>query len=65
MASANNGASAQGYGSRAVGWQSDSAEASSIVMYNLGVGPRFAYVSASARPQNNKLLWGPSKLADI
>ena len=38
---------------------------SSIVMYNLGVGPRFAYVSASARPQNNKLLWGPSKLADI
>jgi hypothetical protein len=28
------------------------ADASSIVMYNLGVGPRFAYVSASARPQN-------------
>ena len=36
---------------------------SSIVMYNLGVGPCFAYVSASARPQNNKLLWGPSKFA--
>ena len=32
---------------------------SSKVMYNLGVGPRFAYVSASARPQNNKLPWGP------
>ena len=31
---------------------------SSKVMYNLGVGPRFAYVSASARPQNNKLPWG-------
>ena len=32
---------------------------SSIVMYNLGVGPSFAYVSASDRPQNNKLPWGP------
>ena len=30
---------------------------SSIVMYNLGGGPRFAYVSASSRHQNNKLLW--------
>ena len=29
----------------------------SIVMYNLGDGPRLAYVSASARHQNNKLLW--------
>jgi hypothetical protein len=38
---------------------------SSTVMYNLGVGPCFAYVSASVRPQNNKLLWGPSKFADI
>ena len=38
---------------------------SSIVLYNFGVGPRFAFVSASARPQNNKLLWCPSKLADI
>jgi len=41
--------------------------ASSIVMYNLGVGPCFAYVSASARPQNiyiiMYMLWRPSKLA--
>ena len=40
---------------------------SSIVMYNFGVGPRFAYVSASARPQNiyiiMYMLWRPSKLA--
>ena len=35
------------------------SQESSNVMYNLGVGPRFAYVSASARPQNNKLPWGP------
>ena len=41
------------------------ANISSIVMYNLGVGPRFAYVSPSARPQNNKLLWCPSKFADL
>ena len=41
------------------------ASDSSSVMYNLGVGPRFAYVSPSARPQNNKLLWGPSKFADL
>jgi len=38
---------------------------SSKVMYNLGGGPRFAYVSASARHQNNKLLWCPSKFADL
>ena len=38
---------------------SGGGETSSTVMYNLGVGPRFAYVSASARPQNNKLPWGP------
>ena len=36
---------------------------SSIVMYNLGGGPSFAYVSASGRHQNNKLLGWPSKFA--
>ena len=44
-----------------------SSISSSIVMYNLGVGPCFAYVSASARPQNiyiiMYMLWRPSKLA--
>jgi hypothetical protein len=34
-------------------------------MSNLGDGPRFAYVSPSARHQNNKLLWWPSKFADL
>ncbi len=41
------------------------ASFSSTVMYNLGDGPRFTYVSASARHQNNKLLWWPSKFADL
>jgi hypothetical protein len=30
-------------------WPSNMSEMSSIVMYNFGVGPRFAFVSASAR----------------
>ncbi len=38
---------------------------SSSVMYNLGGGPRFTYVSTSSRHQNNKLLWCPSKKLDI
>jgi hypothetical protein len=33
-------------------WGQNEWAISSIVMYNLGVGPCFAYVSASARPQN-------------
>jgi hypothetical protein len=52
-------------GSTALGFQMGTTQGiypwvgtlSSIVMYNLGGGPRFAYVSASARHQNNKLLW--------
>ncbi len=38
------------------------AHSSSIVMYNLGVGPSFSYVSTSDRPKNNKLLWRPCKM---
>ena len=41
MASANNGASAQGYASRAVGRQSDSAEAT-------------AYVASAPRPRASR-----------
>jgi hypothetical protein len=50
---------------RSVGWDKEHPKCllfccktySSIVMSNLGDGPRFAYVSPSARHQNNKLLW--------